>query len=573
MSAMAPQDATMYWLSERTRNDLFLLYCFADRGVPTEELRAAVAERSARIADLRVRLRELPADIDYPRWVRGEFTAEQFVEHGLAERNWAHLLHVLGDLLGTGVDAAVHPWRLHVFRAIADAPGQGGEPALVVVLQISHALADGRRASAIARALFGGTGNHRVEEEGRAGWAVSGEVPAGGDHTTDAVGAASSGGRARSAPSDRTVPVVSAPGEIADPQGGGWTAVAREGDTVSASGSSAEVRNGSALVGRGAVGDAMPASVSSVRGRVGAAAMRVRTLADAMWGSAPAARVLVDSAVGLLRVPARLATTVLRGYQAFRAQQRLAALTEAGELPPPGPGFPPSVLNRGAEQAISRHEARMLVFAADDLRVPGRTVTVVVLTAVSLALARYLADRGEPVGRLGAQVPMALAQATGPRNNYRSLGVDLFVDEPDLRLRADKIAAALADRRVRARHPLLSAQDRVTATVPAFMLRRDVDRYPLDTVPDSIAGHTVVSSVDRGPADLSFGGGAVRFTAGFPALGSVMRLTHGVHGLGDTVTISLHADPAVLPDLDAYAAHLRAALLEARRAGLGSAPA
>nr|WP_039794426.1 WS/DGAT domain-containing protein [Nocardia araoensis] len=488
---MAPQDATMYWLSERTRNDLFLLYCFADRGLPTAELRAAVAERSARISDLRVRLRELPADIDYPFWTRCEFDAEQFVEHVLVERSWSCFLGVLGDLLGTGVDAAVHPWRLHVFRAIDDAPGLEGEPALVVVLQMSHALADGRRSSAIARALFSET---FAVEDG------------------DRLDPASDGG-------------VEAVDEA------GWRLLRWPfAEDVAARGRS-----------------------------IGAAVS--------------AAGVLVDSAVGVLRMPVRVAATAVRGYQAFRAQRRLAELTESGAVPPPASGFPPSVLNRSSAQGVSRHEARMLVFPSADLRVPGRTVTVVVLTAVSLALARYLAELGEPVERLGAQVPMALPEATRLRNNYRSLGVDLFIDEPDLRLRADKIAAALADRRVRARHPLLSAQDRVTAAMPAPLLRRDVDSYPLDAVPDSIAGHTVVSSVDRGPADLSFGGGAVRFTAGFPALGSVMHLTHGVHGLGDTVTISLQADPEVLPDVDAYAAHLRAALLEAHLTRVDAAPA
>ncbi|MEA3531030.1 WS/DGAT domain-containing protein [Nocardia sp. CDC186] len=489
---MAPQDATMYWLSERTRNDLFLLYCFADRGLPTEELRAAVAERSARIADLRVRLRELPVDLDYPRWTRCEFGAEQFMEHELPDRDWSCLLEALGDLLGTGVDAAVHPWRLHVFRAIQDAPGLEGEPALVAVLQMSHALADGRRAAAIARALF----------------TEAPPVSDGGVQAADEC--------------------ASAPGSWR--RGSAWWPSTRD------------------FAARGrAIGEAVPSSLSS-------------------------AGVLVNSAIGVLRAPVRIAVTAMRGYQAFRAQQRLADLTASGEVPPPADGFLPTVLNRSSPQGISRHEARMLVFPSADVRVPGRTVTVVVLTAVSLALARYLAERGEPVERLGAQVPMALPEAARPRNNYRSLGVDLFVDEPDPRLRADKIAAALADRRVRALHPLLAAQDRVTAAMPAPLLRRDVDRYPLDTVPDSIAGHTVVSSVDRGPADLSFGGGAVRFTAGFPALGSVMHLTHGVHGLGDTVTISLHADPAVLPDLDAYAAHLGAALREAHRTRVEASP-
>ncbi|WP_157172136.1 WS/DGAT domain-containing protein [Nocardia pneumoniae] len=456
MSAMAPQDATMYWLSRRTRNDLFLLYCFADSGQSTEELRAAVAERSERIADLRVRLRELPADIDYPSWTPGEFAAEQFVEHQLAEHYWSRLLDALGDVLGTGVDAAVRPWRLHVFRGIVDAPGPGNGPALVAVLQMSHALADGRRASAIARALFSES-------------AVDEDAAFRGGHRAGLM-----------------------------PGGGG---------------------------------------------------------------------VLADSVLGLLRMPVRLASTAVRGYQAFRAQQRLAELTERGELPPPGAGFPASLVNRSRPEGISRHAVRMLVFPAGDLRVPGRTVTVVVLTAVSLALARYLADDEEPMRRLGAQVPSALPESSPrrgirPRNNYRSLGVDLFTDEPDLRLRADKIAAALAERRLRAQHPLLSAQDRVTATIPAPLLRRDVDRYPIDTVPDSIAGHTVVSSVHRGPADLVFGGGPVRFTAGFPALGSVMHLTHGVHGLGDTVTVSVHADSAVVPDVDAYADLLRSGVKE-----------
>ncbi|MGL4306312.1 MAG: hypothetical protein ACRCSF_09160, partial [Mycobacteriaceae bacterium] len=45
---------------------------------------------------------------------------------------------------------------------------------------------------------------------------------------------------------------------------------------------------------------------------------------------------------------------------------------------------------------------------------------------------------------------------------------------------------------------------------------------------------------------------AVRFTSGFPGLSPVMALTHGVHGIGDTITISIHASLAVLPDIDRY---------------------
>ncbi len=441
----------MYWLSRRTHNDLFLLYCFADSASPTAELRALVERRSARISELRVRLRAVPGDLDYPSWVPCEFVAEQFLEHALSEANWPGVLDGLGKLLGTGVDATVRPWRVHIFRGVRGVPGQlpDAAPALVVVLQMSHALADGRGAARIARTLF--------------------------------------------AESDMTRPPD----------------------------------NGSAL---------RPSAATSLSA-------------------------ITDSVSGLLRTPIQVVRTVVRGYGAYRAQQQLAELTSTGRLPAPGPGCMPSAVNRPLLAGRADHAARMIVCDARQLRGTGRTVTVVVLTAISQALARYLESRGEPVDRLAAQVPMAITgTSSGVRNNYRNLGVDLFIDEPDLTVRADKIAAALAAGRVRAEHPLLAARDLVTAVIAAPLLRRDVDRYPIDTVPDSIAGHTVVSSVDRGPADLTFGGGRVLFTAGFPAIGAVMNLTHGVHGLGDTVTISVHADRAAVPDPDAYVELVREAL-------------
>jgi hypothetical protein len=65
--------------------------------------------------------------------------------------------------------------------------------------------------------------------------------------------------------------------------------------------------------------------------------------------------------------------------------------------------------------------------------------------------------------------------------------------------------------------------------------------------------------VYRGPADLSFGGRPVRYTAGFPALSPMQSLTHGVHGIGDTVAISVHAD-SVTVDVDDYLDRLVRAL-------------
>jgi len=73
-------------------------------------------------------------------------------------------------------------------------------------------------------------------------------------------------------------------------------------------------------------------------------------------------------------------------------------------------------------------------------------------------------------------------------------------------------------------------------------------------------GNTVVSSVNRGPADLTFGGRPVVMTAGYPALSPMMGLTHGVHGIGDTIAISVHTAESALADIGEYVDRLSAAL-------------
>ena len=93
-----------------------------------------------------------------------------------------------------------------------------------------------------------------------------------------------------------------------------------------------------------------------------------------------------------------------------------------------------------------------------------------------------------------------------------------------------------------------------------------MDQFDASVVPDSVTGTTVVSSVHRGTADLTLGGGPVRFTAGFPALSPVMGLTHGVHGIGDTITIGITSAHSAVPDPDGYAARVAGAVDEVRAA-------
>ena len=144
----------MYWMSAKIPNDQFLLYCF---DTPTGDASAAVrsiTERASRVPDLRLRVQDVPWGLDYPVWVNCDVRSGQAVEHPVAGLSWDDCRSAIGGLLATALDVTAAAWRLHIFHGVLGAPGGAGT-ATVVVLQISHALADGRRAAAIARALFG----------------------------------------------------------------------------------------------------------------------------------------------------------------------------------------------------------------------------------------------------------------------------------------------------------------------------------------------------------------------------------------------------------------------------------
>ncbi len=204
-----------------------------------------------------------------------------------------------------------------------------------------------------------------------------------------------------------------------------------------------------------------------------------------------------------------------------------------------GPGTPCRAAGprgRAASAAADERSVRSLrTLVRHRAQLPGPTATVAVLGAVAQALSDLAGDQADS---LGAEVPMAKPGAPQAYNHFGNVVVDLH---PRLgaQARAERIAAGLA---------------------AAALLRWGVDQFDADQRPDQVAGNTVVSSVNRGPADLSFGGARVVLTAGYPALSPVMGLTHGVHGIGDTIAISVHAAASAVPDVDAYLALLDAAL-------------
>lgn len=240
-----------------------------------------------------------------------------------------------------------------------------------------------------------------------------------------------------------------------------------------------------------------------------------------------------------------------RAVVAARAHRRRVHDTRSGLLPPPVADRPPLVTN---SRPAGARAVRTLVRRRADLN--GPTVTVAVLSAVARALSEHL---DEPCEELGAEVPMAKAGARHAHNHFGNIPVGLYPG-CDEATRTARIAADIAGGRLRARHPATAAADRAFAATPAVLLRWGVDRFDPGTRPERVSGNTVVSSVHRGADDLRFGSAPVVLTTGFPALSPAMGLTHGVHGIGDTVAVSVHAAESAIGDIDVYQRLLDAAL-------------
>jgi hypothetical protein len=425
-------DAQSYWISRRIPTDQFLLYCF-DTGEPLDRVAASLIQRAALLPDLCLRVREVPFGLDVPWWTPMTPDSSLVVVHD-DSRSWEQCCATVAELLIESLDPAESPWRLHLFGPVSGSPGGSGA-AVVAVLQVAHALGDGRLTSEMARHLFADT------------------TP--------------------------------------------------------------------------------PAYREARRWRPGLAA-----------------------ALALGEIPVNLVRLVLRTRPAYLAHRQRQIDTASG-LIPEKPTSRARLVTNGTPDG--RREIRTLVVPAADLRGPGITVTVGALTAISVALQRYV---GEAEHGAAAEVTVARSGRTAARNHFCNVTVDLHSEIDDLRRRGLAIAESLRAQRLRADHPSRAVEERATEAVPAPLLRRGIDQFDFTAVPDEVTGNTVVSSVDRGTADLTLGGGAVRFTAGFPALSAFMGLTHGVHGIGDRVTISVATSPAVVPDTDRYEQFLRDAVRE-----------
>ncbi|WP_205878652.1 WS/DGAT domain-containing protein [Mycobacterium camsae] len=240
-----------------------------------------------------------------------------------------------------------------------------------------------------------------------------------------------------------------------------------------------------------------------------------------------------------------------RGVVAARAHRRFVRDTDDGVLAPTLGSRPLLATN---SRPTGARLMRTLVRRRGELA--GPTVTVAVLSAISTALSDLL---GPAAASSAAEVPMAKPGKPLGFNHFGNVVVGLYPElGPDDRV--SRIVTDLSNGRRRFEHPATRASDEAFAAVPAMLLRWGVSQFDADVRAEQVSGNTVVSSVHRGVADLHFGGVPVVLTAGYPGLSPMMGLTHGVHGIGDTVAISVHAAPSAVPDVDGYLRLLDAAL-------------
>lgn len=296
--------------------------------------------------------------------------------------------------------------------------------------------------------------------------------------------------------------------------------------------------------------------VSGVPGSQGDATVVVVQMPHAL-GDGLRAAALAGVLLGREGGPAAVAAAppeglLRRGLHAVHERRALARDTAAGRVPEARQEVP--ALSTNAAPTAHR-VLRTVVRCVDEL--PGPTPTIGALVAISDALAGYLRARGEDASQLTAGVPIARSGAAQAFNHIDTALVGLYPDVPRS-ARIPRIAADIVESRRRIEHAAFAAKERAFAAIPAVVRHWGITRTDFAAAAATVPGNTVVSSVDRGPADLQFGGCRVLFTAGYPVLLPICNLAHGVHVLGETVAISVHTTTAIAAD--EYAERLAAAL-------------
>lgn len=285
---------------------------------------------------------------------------------------------------------------------------------------------------------------------------------------------------------------------------------------------------------------------------------------------------VVRSIAGLATDPRRLAGRLVGGAgDVVRSASRVlgAAGEVAGRLArtaaSPAPESPLNVVT-GAPRRVRMVEVRLEELRAvrDHLSAAGGpqvSVTDVMLTVVTGALAAWLAARGQPMHTgtiLRALVPMSVGESTRPVglvSDVHAAVVDLPVGESDPYVRLDRIAYQMR-REARDRHAVdAGAIVGLAGFAPSTL--HHLGARMANAMSRRFFNVAVINA--PGSQHPMYAAGA-RMVAGYPVvpLAAGQALSIGLTSYDGVVGIGLNGDRGALPDLDVIAGCLPDALAE-----------
>ncbi|RVW07412.1 DUF1298 domain-containing protein [Prescottella agglutinans] len=208
--------------------------------------------------------------------------------------------------------------------------------------------------------------------------------------------------------------------------------------------------------------------------------------------------------------------------------------------------------------------------------VPDVTANDVLLAVVGGALARYLAEKGEPhEGSLVAMVPRSMrkVEAWESANQLAVMGVDMHTDITDPLDRVVRVARSSTSEKIRTSNIAVRRQAASMATAPPPLLR--LMAYSRKKITPDLTRpryqHTMVSNMPFSIEGFTLNGAPAAAVIGAqpPVDGDGLR-HFVVTAAGGNLMLTVVADSATMPDLDHYLDLVRTSLAELEEAAAGT---
>ncbi|MBB5918074.1 hypothetical protein BJY24_006986 [Nocardia transvalensis] len=276
---------------------------------------------------------------------------------------------------------------------------------------------------------------------------------------------------------------------------------------------------------------------------------------DGLGPATPRPPVATTAIRGVLSTPWRL----LRFWSGLRAENRRIARTGDDG----GPSLTPRTATPFNRRIGPGRAVRTFTIDLPSVRTPGITVTATGLTAISQALQRYLDKRGDGCPEdLAAFVTIAVPDV--PVMGVNQVGadvVDLHPGQDDPARRALAVDATLRLRRGSATSERELNRLHLVDRLPSRVYRTAYGTLrPPETALPAVA-HTILTSIRCEPTvEWTLLDRPFRSAAMLPPVYPDIALAHSFVGVGDSFTVSVAADPEIVPDLDDYLDMLRESL-------------